>query len=276
LNNSPTMNTEDEKLCLKWNEFQENTISAFGTLRHDKEFADVTLACEDGQQVEAHKVILASSSPFFLNLLKRNKHPHPLIYMRGLKSEDLVAMVDFLYYGEANVFQENLDSFLAAAEELQLKGLMGSSKESEDIEYKQPPKKKAQTNMQSDHFKLHEALSPVSPNLVEKVETEPPEEKTVAVTDYTVSTDLQSLDDTIKTMIEISEQMVDTKHGRVRICKVCGKEGELGNIKQHIEASHITGVSHTCNICGNTASSRHALRTHNSKYHTKRIIKKLK
>merc|ERR1712204_62063 len=97
-----------------------NAISAFGALREDTGFADVTLACEDGQQVEAHKVILAASSPFFLKLLRRNKHPHPLIYMRGLKSEDLVAMIDFLYFGEANVYQENLDSFLAVAEELSL------------------------------------------------------------------------------------------------------------------------------------------------------------
>ena len=121
----------DERLCLQWNDFKENISSAFGDLRQDKEFTDVTLACEDGQQVEAHKVILASSSPFFLNLLRRNKHPHPLIYMRGLKSEDLVAMIDFLYFGEANVYQENLDSFLAVAEELQLKGLMGSGAEEE-------------------------------------------------------------------------------------------------------------------------------------------------
>ena len=86
-----------DKLCLKWNDFQENVNSAFGSLREDNEFADVTLACEDGQQVEAHKVILAASSPFFKSLLRRNKHPHPLIYMRGVRSEDLVAMVDFLY-----------------------------------------------------------------------------------------------------------------------------------------------------------------------------------
>ena len=132
------MYRDEEKLCLKWNDFQENAISAFGTLREDREFSDVTLVCEDGQQVEAHKVILASSSPFFQNLLKRNKHPHPLIYMRGLKSEDLVAMIDFLYFGEANVYQENLDSFLAVAEELQLKGLMGSGteKEVEDVKNK--------------------------------------------------------------------------------------------------------------------------------------------
>ena len=98
-----------EKLCLKWNDFQENVNTAFGSLRDNKEFSDVTLACEDGQMFQAHKVILASSSPTFHHLLKVNKHPHPWIYMRGMKSEDLNAIIDFLYRGEANVFQENLE-----------------------------------------------------------------------------------------------------------------------------------------------------------------------
>ena len=47
------MNT-DEKLCLQWNDFKENVSPAFGDLRQDKELTDVTLVCEDGQQVEAH------------------------------------------------------------------------------------------------------------------------------------------------------------------------------------------------------------------------------
>ena len=89
-----------EKLCLQWNDFQDNIKSAFGNLREDNDFTDVTLACEDGQQVEAHKVILAASSPFFQKLFARNKHPHPLVYMRGMKSDDLSAIVDFLYRGE--------------------------------------------------------------------------------------------------------------------------------------------------------------------------------
>ena len=49
--------------------------------------------------------------------------------MRGLKFDDLLAIMDFLYRGEANVFHENLDSFLAIAEELQLKGLTGNTEE---------------------------------------------------------------------------------------------------------------------------------------------------
>ena len=122
-----------EKLCLQWNDFNENITVSFGSLRIDEDFTDVTLACEDGKQVDAHKVILASSSPVFQKILKSNKHAHPLLYMRGMKSEDLLAILDFLYCGETNVYQEDLDSFLANAEELQLKGLVGKSRQEDDI-----------------------------------------------------------------------------------------------------------------------------------------------
>merc|ERR1712105_46059 len=67
---------------------------------------------------------------------------HPLIYIRGVKSKNLTAMVDFFYHGEANVFQENLDSFLVLAEELQLKGLRGNQTEEEvSAEVFSPPEK---------------------------------------------------------------------------------------------------------------------------------------
>merc|ERR1719319_1874807 len=176
------MNTKEDKLCLRWADFQENTVSAFGELRGDKEFTDITLACEDGQQVEAHKVILASSSPFFLNLLRRNKHPHPLVYMRGLKSEDVVAMIDFLYYGEANVYQENLDSFLAVAEELQLKGLMGSGAEKDGgkLFNKSTMKNTSPKQEEQRSFSKQELQDPTLPCSLDKAETFPLQERTLA------------------------------------------------------------------------------------------------
>ena len=101
-----------EKLCLKWNYFQHNINAVFECLRDNTDLADVTLACEDGQQVMAHHIILASTSPVFQNMLRRKKQAHTIVYMRGIKSEDILAIVEFLYYGEANIYQENLDSFL--------------------------------------------------------------------------------------------------------------------------------------------------------------------
>jgi len=111
-----------EKFCLRWNDFESNISKAFQELRDDKDFFDVTLACED-EQVQAHKVILAACSPFFRNILRRNQHQHPLLYMKGVKFTDLQAVLNFMYHGEVNVAQEELNSFLAVAEDLRVKGL---------------------------------------------------------------------------------------------------------------------------------------------------------
>ena len=124
------MSSSAENLCLRWNDFEQNITSTFGALRQDRDFVDVTLVSEDGQTIELHKVVLAASSPFFLQVLKKsNGSQHPWIMMRGTRFEDLAAIVDFLYFGEANVVQENLDGFLALAAELQLKGLSGKEED---------------------------------------------------------------------------------------------------------------------------------------------------
>ena len=51
-----------EKLCLKWNDFQNNINTAVESLRENSDFADVTLVSEDGQQVAAHKVNLTNTN----------------------------------------------------------------------------------------------------------------------------------------------------------------------------------------------------------------------
>jgi len=111
-----------EKFCLKWNEFENSISGAFKELRNEKEFFDVTLACDD-DQLQAHKVILSACSPFFRNILRRNKHDHPLLYLKGVKYADLVSVLNFMYQGQVNVAQEELNSFLAVAEELRVRGL---------------------------------------------------------------------------------------------------------------------------------------------------------
>jgi len=111
-----------EKFCLRWNDFEANISGAFKELRGDKDFFDVTLACDD-EQIQAHKVILAACSPFFRNVLRRNPHQHPLLYMKGVTHTDLKAVLNFMYHGEVNVAQEELNSFLSVAEDLRIKGL---------------------------------------------------------------------------------------------------------------------------------------------------------
>ena len=246
-----------EKLCLKWNDFQENITAAFASLREDQEFTDVTLVCKDGQQVAAHKAILVSSSPFFQDVLKIYKHPHPIIFMMGLKYEDLVAIVDFIYNGEANVYQENLDSFLSLAEELKLKGLMPEWKTDQNIDKPEKPEQQSSKSiLQNTNLKN---LNEVSENSAAYVN-----QKTDTI--IAISEENMDLNEQINSMMNFSEVRHGSQ-GRGRICKVCGKEGQRINIMDHIETHHISGISLNCNFCGKTFRSRVSIRLHKLRMH---------
>jgi len=118
-----------DNFCLRWNDFADNVSGAFKELRAESDFFDVTLACSDSgsRTLQAHKVILSACSNFFKSTFRQqsnaNKHPNPYIYLRGVTYTDLTSILDFIYNGEVNVAQEDLNSFLAVAEELQIKGL---------------------------------------------------------------------------------------------------------------------------------------------------------
>jgi len=113
---------------LRWHAFAQNLGSSSSSLRHQNHFTDVTLAAED-QQVEAHKFILSTCSPFFNNILLKNSHPHPLIYLKGVRFCDLTSLLDFMYCGEVNIQQKDLDYLLSAAEDLQVQGLTENGSE---------------------------------------------------------------------------------------------------------------------------------------------------
>jgi len=133
-----------EKFCLRWNDFETNISLAFRELREEKDFFDVTLACDDSQ-VQAHKVILSACSPFFRNVLRRNPHQHPLLYLKGVKYKELLSVLNFMYMGEVNVAQEELNSFLAVAEDLRVKGLTQNNSSSDSSSSK--PKQEQPKNI---------------------------------------------------------------------------------------------------------------------------------
>lgn len=117
-----------DKFCLRWNDFESNISAAFRDLRNDADFFDVTLASEDDRQIQAHKLILSACSPFFRRILKRHGRPGaaPILYLKGVRYADLVCVLNFMYHGEVSVAQEELNAFLAVAEELCVKGLTSS------------------------------------------------------------------------------------------------------------------------------------------------------
>jgi len=116
----------NEKFCLRWNDFESNISVAFREIREEKDFFDCTLSC-GSRQIQAHKLILSACSPFFRSILKQNPHQHPLLYLKGVEFTNLIYVLNFMYHGEVNVAQEELNSFLSVAEDLQVKGLTQSN-----------------------------------------------------------------------------------------------------------------------------------------------------
>lgn len=111
-----------QQYCLRWNNHQPNFISVFSSLLNSESLVDVTLAAE-GRHLQAHKVVLSACSSYFQSLFTVNPCQHPIVILKDVKFLDLKVMVDFMYYGEVNVSQEQLPHILKTAEMLKIKGL---------------------------------------------------------------------------------------------------------------------------------------------------------
>jgi len=126
---SPKSEGPDEQFVLKWNDFENDMADSFKDLRDEKAFCDVTISAE-GQQLQAHKVVVSACSPFFKKMIEfQQKEKHPLIVLNDVSFLHMSAILEFMYNGEVNVTQEELPDFLKTAEKLEIKGLAEDEKE---------------------------------------------------------------------------------------------------------------------------------------------------
>ena len=268
---------DSENFCLKWNDFLDNVTSSFAQLRSDKNFSDVTLASGDGHQTKAHRVVLASGSLVFKGLLTQNSAANPVIFMRGVKSEQLNSIVDFLYLGEINIHQDGLNEFLALAEDLQLKGLTENRKQA--METSEHPETKMESANLFKADKISKVRKKVSAdNQIRKDENIAMASEQDASNILSVMEDFTSEkagksgvtfkdgNDALETEISKLLDRVDGTSNKWA-CLSCGKIDQKINIKKHIEGHHIERRDHFCNFCGQTFRSRNALQRHSSTNH---------
>lgn len=112
----------NQQFCLRWNNYQSNLTNVFDELLQNESFVDVTLACE-GQSIKAHKMVLSACSPYFQALFYDNPCQHPIIIMRDVRWQELKAIMEFMYKGEINVSQDQINPLLKVAEMLKIRGL---------------------------------------------------------------------------------------------------------------------------------------------------------
>ena len=230
-----------EKFCLKWNEFKSTVSKSFGIFREKKDFFDVTLVSDDERQIPAHKLVLSACSDFFKSILRNNSHSHPLLYLSGIHSTNLSLILDYIYQGEVQIYQEHLDSFLEVAQRLKIEGLKSVVKD-------------------GDYEDLNKTDSSIT---AQDIETEVVEKEEVD------SNMRWKNEPSVKDNYAASEAIQEHlgREDGVYYCKVCNyKSTKKTHVTMHIE-THIEGLSYSCSVCDKTFRLRDSLKKHIHRFH---------
>ena len=219
--------------------------------RNEDYLHDVTLVSDDHHQVSAHKLVLSACSEYFKNIFKHNSklNAHPLLCLDGISSGDLNDIMDYIYNGEVQIFQENLDRFLNVAQRLKLEGLMENDAGFQNnFNETKIAKEEDETLPYETRNEINEPLKPRQVANAERVIVPVFSESAV------------DIEDTVN-------QHFERVSSGVYKCKLCGKIAKKSiDLKRHIE-THIDGVSYECNVCAKTFRSKNSLGCHMTVFH---------
>ena len=114
----------EKKLSIIQKDFELCRETSWKDIFKEKCFADVTLACNDDKQIDAHRIILIAQSLFFRRILKANDRRDILIYLPNISSDELEKVLEFVYSGQIEISEQELDKFIMIGKMLEIKCLM--------------------------------------------------------------------------------------------------------------------------------------------------------
>ena len=251
----------NEKFSLKWNDYHSNWTQSLTCLRKDQESADVTLISEDKVKFTAHKILLSSCSKMFKFILKGNFNTNPLLFLSGVSSINLGFILDYIYYGEVNLFQEQLDSFLESAQKLEIEGLQGDNS---DPQNKDTMWQNVKENAFQEQNIEHNEEGGVAENTPLKQEQTRNYNQGVKSNNHLAKFDAVAMN---TEEIELKKKELYQKTDGIWICLACVYTSNRGdNIRKHVE-THLEGLCYTCNLCNKEFRSKDSLTNHKYRIH---------
>lgn len=277
---------ECESYNLNWAEFNSYTSKTFKDLLSDQNFSDVTLVCDDAETIQAHKVILSACSPFFSRILTKNQHNHPLVYLSDVNLNDLKAIVNFMYLGQTNVEQENLQRFLKIATKFQVRGLTDNNRNEEQMSSTAVPTrvnksasaknlnklrhsmlKKSELLDESLNTESHVDISNMNENM--KIETEA-ENPTPMFDDQDEFVNVDNIDTSqfaIENMMSLTPT-VSVDGDKTYPCDQCDYKATYAcNLTSHKRTVH-QGLYYSCTLCPYKSSRKDRLNKHVATKHS--------
>ena len=227
-----------DKLCLNLNRRDADIRDYFRKLREDQNLFDVTLATNDGQHIQAHKMILSEGSYIFSDIFMKNSQSNMFVYLKGISSANLQPIIDFIYNGEVFITQSELNEFIETGKDLRVKGIEFELTETPEIIPEKPL-----NPTESEHCDIKDEIP----------DTADHNKDCAAKGD---EGNIQPISNNELTL-QINEMI--EKDGDVWICKICGKKTTHSSIIRKHAEKHIEGMSYACHTCDKTFSTRHYL-----------------
>merc|ERR1712189_46117 len=283
-----------------------NGLYLTAKLKNKSDYHDVTLVCDDNYSVSANKVVLSLASKFFDNIFQLNKHPHPLICLEGITSRNLGLILDYIYFGEVQVHENDICQFLKICTRLQLEGInyqvndgdvscnTSKSKEGENLltdyldQVKQKSDEIAKPNKEETLNSLYNSLKvylneDAHPNKTKEIEIaadQRADSNNDDIAENQESLNKNKKSDNMNKSVIINsdefdsiEQFDQELYAHIEkgkqggwICKMC----EFSSAHRHHVKEHIEShykVSFTCPQCNHKYKSRSSLRSHKIKAH---------
>ncbi|RXG71045.1 Broad-complex core protein isoforms 1/2/3/4/5 [Armadillidium vulgare] len=104
---------------IKWT---NHSTSILQNVKIKAPYTDAYLACS-GKVYEVHRMILSSCSGYFQEIFKQTGTETPFIIMANIKSKFVEYLLSYMYKGEVNISEKEIEELLDAAEYFKVKGL---------------------------------------------------------------------------------------------------------------------------------------------------------
>ena len=249
-----------ENFNVTWEPFLSYGKVMLRDLMETENFSDVILVSDDQHQFQVHKFILSSCSLVFKKILKNNPQ-NAIIYLRGIKHEELQSILEFIYFGETSIDNQRMAEFLRVARDLTLKEIgenfadywntKNVSGSSENLQMKIEDLK--------NEFEFND--EPLVDK--EKLDHEKPIQTIDKLYACTMCNKKLSTFNGIDLHIKAAHNEVKYK------CQQCDFQAtQLSSVNQHVKYKH-EGLKFPCHHCKHKSSTKSNLKIHIQRMHNK-------
>ena len=112
-----------ETFDVTWDDYPGHLKIMMDSFLTNDSFTDVTIVCDDQKKIKSHRNILSASSSVLKNLLEVERlSSSSVLYLKGIHSQDMQAVLQFIHKGASRVTTERIESFVDVAKNLKIKG----------------------------------------------------------------------------------------------------------------------------------------------------------